>query len=506
MSRWSQYWLFVILISVFAMFGCGGASTVTTSPGTTTTAPSYHIVAVSDLHFNPLYDSKLFQQLVNALPPPPGNPSTWNPSAWQTIFQSSSVQTPSAAGTDTNYKLLLLTFASMDQNMEANPSPIILFTGDLLGHNIPSTYCTLLYSPNTPPPTCLSDNSAQIQEFINYTFYFVASQIQTAVGSAPVIYAPGNIDTYSGGMGPDTNFLVNNAPTVWNQFLEGAADPTFTTTFPSGGYYFFQYFPPNTGKSPLRIIALNSNSFVPPTPTMPNPTYDNASTELSWLSSQLQSAHAAGQKVWILMHVPPGANSQGIAQVATVPSDVNENDLSMMWDTVTLQPAFVQALDQYPGLVTLILAGHTHMDEFRILPTGDVLEQLPGISPCFGNNPAYKVLTITQNTFTPTDYESFDYDLSALPAPSQFGPLYQFSSTYGAKATLGSSLQQLYPELAGNDNAQNTYMLLYGSGTTSMNPVTLAPWNPINEVNWPIFACTIGDMDPSGYLACLNAY
>jgi hypothetical protein len=205
------------------------------------------------------------------------------------------------------------------------------------------------------------------------------------------------------------------------------------------------------------------------------------------------------------MHVPPGANSQAIAQVAATPGDVDDNTASMMWDP-TVQATFIQTLAKYPGVVTLMLAGHTHMDEFRILPTGDVLEQLPAISPCFGNNPAYKVLTITQDTFTPTDYQSFDFNLAALPPSAQFGMLYQFSTTYGEQAPLGDSLQQLYPQLAGNQTTRDTYTLLYDSGSTSVNPITLAPWNPINDVNWPIFACTIGEMDEPDYLQCVSMY
>jgi sphingomyelin phosphodiesterase acid-like 3 len=139
-----------------------------------------------------------------------------------------------------------------------------------------------------------------------------------------------------------------------------------------------------------------------------------------------------------------------------------------------------------------------------MLPTGDVLEQLPGISPCFGNNPAYKVLTITQDSFTPTDYQSFNYNLAAMPA--QFTSLYQFSTTYGVQATLGNSLESLYPQFAGSQNKRDMYTLLYGSGTTKVSPVTLAPWNPINDVNWPIFACTISEMDQSDYVQCVNTY
>jgi hypothetical protein len=295
-------------------------------------------------------------------------------------------------------------------------------------------------------------------------------------------------------VGPDSQFLQDIEPSVYKQFLNSGVDQaTFLSTFNLDGYYSVAPL-----GSKLLVIGLNTNSFVANVPSS-----GDASAELSWLNSQLAAAQAAGQKVWILMHVPPGANSQGIAQVAATPGEVNDKDVSMMWDP-TVQSTFMQTLGNYPGEVTLMLAGHTHMDEFRLLPTGDVLEQLPGISPCFGNNPAYKVLTITQDTFTPTDYQSFDYNLAAMPA--QFGSLYQFSSTYAGMPTLGSSLQQLYPQLNGNQSKRQIYTFLYGSGSTTVNPITFSPWNPINSVNWPIFACTISQMDQPDYLNCVNTY
>jgi len=491
------------------MFGCSGVSTVT--PVTTPPPPTYYqVVTISDLHFNPLYDPSLFSQLVAA-----------TPSQWDGIFQTSSVAFPSAGGTDTNYLLLMATLASMKKNMgnSMGNSPVILFTGDLLGHNIQKNYCAIyLTSQNSPVnnatlTNCIATQSTAIQAFINNTFSFVALKIQTVLDGTPVIYAPGNIDTYQQNLGPnlnqwnlgpDANFLQNNEPTVWNQLLEQQADPTFTTTFPSGGYYFFQYVPQNSKTSPLRIVVLNSNSFV-----AGSPTYSTASTELTWLGQQLQAAQTAGQKVWILMHIPPGENSQWIAQVAPLPqdvADVESNPFFMMWDP-TVQwapttPSFLQTLQQYPGVVTLILAGHTHMDEYRILAPGYVVEQLPGISPCFGNNPAYKILTVTQNTFTPTDYQSFDLNLAY---PLQFDPLYQFSATYGVQNTLESSQETLYPQFAADQNLLNMYTYLYTSGSEGVNSSTQQPWNPINDVNWPIFGCTIGEANESGYLTCVSS-
>jgi hypothetical protein len=116
------------------MFGCGGTDV---APTVALPAPTsyYQIVTVSDLHFNPLSDPSLFPQLVSAAP-----------SQWATIFQSSSVAFPTRGGTDTNYALLMFTLASVQQNL--SNSPVVVFTGDLLGHNIPVNFCKIYASLN----------------------------------------------------------------------------------------------------------------------------------------------------------------------------------------------------------------------------------------------------------------------------------------------------------------------------------------------------------------------
>ena len=476
------FWSVLALSGVLPMFGCGSSSTPVPASSV------YQVVAVSDLHFNPFYDPSLYSALAAA-----------DASQWAGIFQGSTVISPAGSGTDTNYPLLTVTLADMKQRMGA--SPVVLFTGDLLGHYIPENFYCAYYKVNpcsflppnppnfpTPDPTAV----AAMQQFVDKTFAFVAAQIRAATGNTPVIYVPGNIDTYQvTGMGPDNTFLADNASTVYNQLLNGVVDQgTFLSTFLSDGYYSAEPL-----GSHLLVIGLNTNSFA-----VGAPSSTQAAAELAWLSSQLSSAQAAGQSVWILMHVPPGANSQAMA--GDTPGQLDEGNVSMNWDT-GLQAMFLQTLTQHASVITLMLAGHTHMDEFRILPSGNVLEQLPGISPCFGNNPAYKVLTITQGTFLPTDYESFRYDLSATP-PAQFTSLYTYSLSYSSEGNLNHSLQQLYPQLLSDQSQRALYTNFYASGSTAINPKSQAPWNPINATNWPIFSCTIGQVDAPDYINCVN--
>lgn len=467
------------------MLACQGGNSVAPDPAPVSS--NYQVVTISDLHFNPLYDPSLYSKLVAA-----------NPSQWAGIFQGSKITATTTAGNDTNYPLLEITLASIKQQM--GNSPVVLITGDMLGHYIPTMFYTAYYYPASVPATPSQAAVTAMQQFIDNTETFVAKQIRAAAGNAPVMFAVGNIDTYDlQGLGPDTTFLMDNAPTFYSQFLTSSVDEqTFTTTFASGGYYSAQPLGSN-----LMVIGLNTNSFVDGAPTSAD-----ANAELDWLNFQLAAAQNAGEKVWILMHVPPGAFSQGTAQNAVkagTPGEVSEQTTEMMWDP-GIQETFLQTLENYAGVVTLMLAGHTHMDEYRILSTGNVLEQLPSISPCFGNNPAFKVFTIGQTSLAATDYQSYYFNLNSAPLPTQFASLYQFSVAYSAQGSLSSSLQQLYPLLAGNPTQQNAYTLYYDSGSTALIPGTPVPWNPINSATWPIFACTIGEMDELDYIQCVNTY
>ena len=180
------------------------------------------------------------------------------------------------------------------------------------------------------------------------------------------------------------------------------------------------------------------------------------------------------------------------------------------------QASFLQVLARYPGVITMTLGAHTHMDEYRILSPSVVLDEVPAITPCFGENPAYKVFTLTQNTFTPTDYSSLNYDLAKVPPPAQFNNYYTFSAAYSMQGPLGASLVQLYPELATNialtdtqpPNAQQAlYMGQYLSGDNlGINPKNGTLWNPITDATWPVFACGIGKMTQLDFEDCVNSY
>ncbi|MBA4418194.1 MAG: hypothetical protein C0392_09845 [Syntrophus sp. (in: bacteria)] len=467
-------------IALFALILCGGLTIICSGGGsdTITATPdnSFTVVVFSDVHFNPLYNvtGPLFQALDAA-----------DASQWAGIFQKSGITVPSAGGTDTNYPLLMLALASIKQNL--GTSPLIIFTGDILGHYLAEQYFTQK-KVTTPTP----QDIAAMKAFTKKTVTFFMQQVRSSVGNIPVMFALGNADSYWG-LGPDNSFLSHTAELYYSLFLNGIVDhQTFISTYTSGGYYSAE--PAGTN---LMVIGLNTFEF---SPSFAGTTSDAVTAELNWFDSTLASAQTSGKKVWLLMHVPPGADKYSTAQAADARGHITKP--TMMWDQ-TYQTMFLQIISKYQGVITHTLTAHTHMDEYRIMSPGNVADTTPGITPYFGNNPAYKIFTFSSNTLKAIDYTSLNYDLGTMP--TQFNNYYTFSTAYSMLGFLSDSLTQLYPQLFTNNTFQGFYWGSYFSGHNYSVPVG-NEFYQITSTTWPVYWCGIKHMDEQGLIVCVNFY
>lgn len=453
---------FLELAGASLICGCGGSSSLNSNA-------NFPVLAFSDLHFNPLYDNNptLLAELVAA-----------DASKWASIFETSTIKTPSTAGQDTNYPLLVMTLDSVKKNLGG--SPLILYTGDLLGHGI--SYYLNLYTGITDP--------AVLQSFSDKTVQFVTQQIRSAIGDLPVFFAVGNCDSYTG-YGPDSSFLANSAESFYSTLLNGATDhKAFLDSFNAGGYYSAE--PAGTN---VMVIGLNTIAFSPLVQNKDGSENNAAAVdaEIAWFDSQLAQAQAVKKKVWLLMHAPPGADEGTTSK--SVAAGGHLASATMMWEP-NYQAAFMQVLAKYPGVIAMTLTGHTHMDEYRIMSAGNVLESVPGISPCFGNDPAYKVFQVNRISFAPADYSSLHYDLAGTSG--DFADYYSYSDVYPLNGSLANSLEALAPQLATSSSLQALYQGYYISGNK--------PANPINGTNWPVFWAGISNMWAEDLTNAVNAY
>lgn len=403
-------------------------------------------------------------------------------SQWQGIFESAGVTAPSLWGADTNYPLLKLALASVQHNLGA--SQVAIYTGDLLGHNIAALY----------QQASGSSDQTRMQSFTDKTAAFVMQQIRAAVGSIPVLFAVGNCDSYTG-LGPDTNFLANNAQSFYSLMLNGAANQAdFMATFKAAGNYAVDLF-----GGAVMAIGLNTilcSPYVVP-PYVPGAGDNSAAVgaQFAWLDTKLAAAEAAGQKVWIVMHVPVGGFMGPTA--ASAGSNGHIIGAAMMWNA-DYQVSFLDTVASHQGSVVMMMAGHTHMDEYRIVMPGYVLEIAPGISPVFANDPAYKLFTLDLGTFTPGDYQAMKYSLEAQTLPTQFQNYYTFTEAYSAPDCSPESLENLFPKLASDPGTQALFRQYYYAGNNSGNTIT--------NLRWPVYWSGVGNVSEQAIVAAVNAY
>lgn len=435
------------------------------------TGDTYPVVVFSDVHFNPFYDETLFQSLV-----------TSDAGAWAGIFAGSLITEPSTWGADTNYPLLALALSGIQQNLGA--SPVVIYTGDVLGHDFAAQFYKL-YGRR---------DSTAMEAFADKTVLFFTQLVKAYAGNIPVMFVLGNADSYTG-FGPDRKFLSNTADIFYSNWIGATADhQEFLGTYKAGGYYAAEL--PGTN-----ILVLALNTFNLSTLALGSRACA-VEAELAWLDARLASARSSGKTVWLLMHLSPGMYLEETA-------DKLNPGGRLFSASKILKPGYqarlVRILSKHSDIIAMMLGGHTHMDEFRNIFGGtplqaqEFLEITPGITPYFNNNPAFKIFTLSKSSNAPVDYRSLNYDLAATPV--QFEPYYTFSEAYFdglAKGTLDEALAELYPALAADQAKQDLFRAYYYSGNDSKNTIT--------DANWKVYWCGMVNMTALELIRCVNSF
>jgi sphingomyelin phosphodiesterase acid-like 3 len=435
------------------------------------TGDTYPVVVFSDVHFNPFYDEALFQSLV-----------TSDASQWAGIFAKSNIKTLSAYGADTNYPLLARALSGIQQNLGS--SPLVIYTGDVLGHNFAAQFFKLYGR---------MDISA-MEAFADKTVSFFTQLVKSYVGNIPVMFVLGNADSYTG-FGPGRKFLSNTADIFYTNWIGATTDQQeFLNTYKAGGYYSAQPLGAN-----VMVIALNT--FILSTLQL-GAKECAVQAELAWLEERLSAARSSGKAVWLLMHLSPGMYLGETADKLTSGGHLFSASKILK---PRYQARLLKILSSYSDIITMMLAGHTHMDEFRNIFGGTTLqakgflEITPGITPYFNNNPAFKIFALSKLNNAPVDYRSLNCDLAAKTAP--FEPYYTFSTAYFdglAHVSLDEALAELYPALAADEAKQGLFRTCYYSGNDSGNTIT--------DANWKVYWCGIAQMTGLELIDCVNSY
>jgi sphingomyelin phosphodiesterase len=189
--------------------------------------------------------------------------------------------------------------------------------------------------------------------------------------------------------------------------------------------------------SNLRIISYNSifyynyNFYMYQDPMEKDP-----NGQFEWLIKELQAAEDAGQRAWLISHIPSGSTD-------------HFRDYSQYFD---------QIVQRYEATIAGLFYGHTHMDEFQIAysdynnrkwDTATAMGYIaPSMTPTSGP-PSFRVYEIDPVTYGVLDFTQYIANISdpSYQTKPEWVPYYSAKAAYGSKLSppLTDSTAELTP-------------------------------------------------------------
>lgn len=377
-----------------------------------TTGATGSVLVFSDVHFDPFADQALVPALAAA-----------DVSQWKSLFAASGQTAFSAYGKDTDYSLFESALDSMART--ASGVDLIIFPGDALAHGFWSKY-----------PALTGDASeAGLESFIQKTVTFFVGEVDSRFPDATVLWTIGNNDSADGDYksAPGDAYFSLTAPAVASAFLGNDADrAAFLTGYSQGGYYALE----PDGPTGIRYVVLNDIYWS-------EKSEETAAgvMELAWFAGELADAARDFQKVWVVTHIPVGADAKSLADKTEAGDAAAYKGLL----ADGFNNAFVALETAYSATIAATFTGHTHRDEFRLVsfdaataPT-ELTSVSLSISPVDSNNPGYEIYAYDTASGDLLDKATYSLDLAA--PGSGWSLEYDFAAVYGhGLATAGDWL------------------------------------------------------------------
>ena len=445
---------------------------------------------LSDIHFDPLHDPAKAKELAAA-------PVTqWRsilaapPSANQVQAFTELQADCHARGIDTPFALLRSSLQAMRTRLPG--AKFLTVSGDLVAHGFPCRFQKLL--PGAAP--------GDYQAFVVKTLTFVVEELRAAFPKKPIYVSLGNNDSGCGDYQLDTGseFLAQAAMAV-TAALPTAQREAALLQFGRGGYFSIPMAEPMRN---TRLIVVNDVLLSPKYTTCagkPDPAA--GADETAWLEHQLQDARQAGQRVWIMGHIPPGVDPYSTVakfrDVCRGEAPVSYLASNKMADLMT----------ESADVIHLSLFGHTHMDEMRLLePAGADAEStaahrvavklVPSISPVDGNKPGFTIARINQASANLQDYKVIEAS-DRTGIGTSWVPEYDFAKTYHQAEFSPSALKSLVDEFNTDHFASQPESVAY------VHNYYVGDMSPELSPFWSEYVCAMGNNAAKSFAACVCA-
>jgi len=442
---------------------------------------------VSDIHFDPFHDPGKVKELIAA----PvsrwhsildGPPSPAQQQAFDALQASCHTR-----GVDTPFALLRSSLEAMQASQP--DAKFITVSGDLIAHQFTCRYSTL--APGSKPE--------DYQAFVLKTLAFVMDQLRATFPGIPIYATLGNNDTACGDyqLDAESAFLAATG-SILAQGLPASQRAHALREFAVNGSYSVAMARPMRG---TRIVVLNDLFLSPKYATCagkPDPAA--AAGELTWLEQQLARARQAGQKVWVMGHIPPG-----IDPYSTVAKfrDVCAGQAPVAFLATDKMAGLLAA---YADVVRLGIFAHTHMDEVRLLRSEGsdtaagapsvAVKVVPSISPVDGNNPSFTVARIDPSAASLRDYDVISAS-NQTGTETKWTPEYNFAETYRETQFSSANVEELIDAFHADGDAKTAlsqaYIRNYFAGDMSRE---LTPF-------WPEYVCALDNHSAKAFAACV---
>lgn len=442
-------------------------------------APSIagQVLVMSDLHFDPMADPRLVDQL-----------AATEPEQWSAVLDSSGDRSLGRYGRDSNWMLLR---SALRQMAETLPKPaFVLIPGDFLAHGFRQEF-----------DAAAKDHSdAAYRIFVRKTMQFLGQEIELTFPGTTILPALGNNDEECGDyqLQPGGPFLADTLP-ILRRLLGGAGGPAFDRDWQTYGNY-------SARAGGIRVLSTNTNFLSIHYRNACGSTADGdpGKATLTWLEAELAAAKEAQELVWLVYHIPPGIDGYATLRRGSCPGT-----MIPMWDQ-THAAAFLALLKRYAGTITASFAGHTHMDDFRLI--GDAEGRYgfalitPAVSPIFGQNPAFRTLVYDAAGGI---LDQTTYDLTNLPqataAAGGVSPEWRAEYTFTRQWRLPRvdlpSLDHLYSLITDAPTERERWHMIFPVSS----PVYWAPFSGgSGQLAQAVraFRCAAGNVATSDYQQC----
>ncbi|XP_019064366.1 acid sphingomyelinase-like phosphodiesterase 3b isoform X1 [Fukomys damarensis] len=303
-----------------------------------------------------------------------------------------------------------------------------------------------------------------------------------------VYAAMGNHDFHPKSQFPAmSNDIYNQVAELWRPWLSNES----VALFKEGAFYSEPLPDPS---SPGRMVVLNTNLYYSNnrlTAELADP-----SEQFQWLDGVLTNASQAGEKVYIIGHVPPG---------------FFEKTRNKAWFREGFNQEYLKLVQKHHKVIAGQFFGHQHTDSFRMFYDDkgapiSVMFLAPGITPWKttlvgvvngSNNPGIRLFEYERATLNLQDMKTYFMDLRQANAQNnpRWELEYQVTEAYGVPNASVHSMQAVATGIASNQDKLQRYYVY-----NSVSYDTTACGKTCRTE----FLCAMQEVDFKAYSTCLN--